>query len=241
MNTIEKQDNFPKIFVGNVPFQCTADEFRDCFKNMAGFVEAHIINKYNSEFSRGFGFVTFDNVNNAQQLLNSQIMCKDRLLRFTEYNFKNKLDKNYLFVRNVPKTLKRDELANMFKTFGEIGACFIATNIKTGESKGTGVVEIIDDKIYEELLNKKIINYNNIVFEVAKFKNKNVKSENIIKPIKPIKHVRQNISNAHTDANVNKTKELYRMAFNTGNNAEHKGGLQIAKNCFYLENEEFID
>ena len=230
MSCIENHNNVPKIFVGNVPFICSADEFKDCFKNMEGYIDAQIINRHNSEFSRGFGFVTFNNIINAQNAIKNDIICKDRLLRFTDYNFENKItNKNYLFIRNIPKNMKREELANIFKTYGEVGACFIATNVRTGESKGNGVVEIIDDINFEELLNKKFVEYNNNIFEITRFKNKNIKSDNIVKPAKRI------IFNQNTN------KEIYKMAFNAGVNIGRLEGIQIAKNCFYLENEELLD
>lgn len=76
-----------KIFVGNVPFQCSQSEFSKCFDLFPGFIKAEIVYKQNLNLSRGFGFVTFDTKNNAMILLDNstQIQCKDRTLRFTEY------------------------------------------------------------------------------------------------------------------------------------------------------------
>ena len=31
-----------KVFVGNVPFQCTRDEFQECFKSLEGFETADL-------------------------------------------------------------------------------------------------------------------------------------------------------------------------------------------------------
>lgn len=82
-----------KVFVGNVPFQCTQQEFSECFESMPGFIKAEVINKINTPASRGFGFVTFDSYENAMALIesssivSSSIVCKDRILRFTKYGF----------------------------------------------------------------------------------------------------------------------------------------------------------
>src|SRR5437870_11420355 len=32
-----------KIFVGNIPYQCTQEEFEKCFQNINGFMKAEII------------------------------------------------------------------------------------------------------------------------------------------------------------------------------------------------------
>jgi RNA recognition motif-containing protein len=80
--------NLCKVFVGNVPFQCTQQEFRECFESMQGFIKAEVINKINTLASRGFGFVTFDSHESATALIeSSSIVCKDRILRFTKYGF----------------------------------------------------------------------------------------------------------------------------------------------------------
>lgn len=251
------ENNQSKIFVGNVPFQCTIDELRNCFKNMSGFIDAQIINRYNSEYSRGFGFVTFDSVDNAQKLLNkNDVVCKDRILRFTEYNSNNynndvnvNKNKNYIFVRNIPKDMTRDELANYFKTIGNVGACLIATNIKTGESKGTGVVEMIDENIYRDLLNKKNIVIQGVLFEVSKWRNiKNKQSnQHQHKLINSINHKfnpkfnkLENIDNINDYNSFNATKEMYKIAFNAGVNVGRIEGIRLAKNSFFLDNDEMI-
>lgn len=102
-----------KIFVGNVPFQCSQSEFSECFEKMDGFIKAEIVCKCNMEISRGFGFVTFDSPENAKKIIgNNSIQCKDRILRFTEYGsnenkqinehdvHKEKIDNNKLLYDN---------------------------------------------------------------------------------------------------------------------------------------------
>jgi RNA recognition motif-containing protein len=209
------ESSHPKIFVGNVPFQCSNEEFKECFEDVHGFVDAEIVNRHNSEYSRGFGFVTIDTVENAKLLLKrNDIIFKDRVLRFTEYNFNDKIktvidDKNYIFVKNVPKDTKREDLINVFKQFGEVGACFLTTNIKTGEPKGNAVVEMKDKAVYEDLLDKKYVDYNNdTVLGLIKWKQTKIKKEIKRKP---------------------DVKEIYRMAFTAGVNVGRLEGIRIAK------------
>lgn len=204
---IENEYNSCKIFVGNVPFQCNREEFVKCFQNFEGFVDGDIIGKSNSDNSRGFGFITFKTPEYANLFLENkyQVQLKSRYLRFTKYvpierKMLNVNKKNYLFVKNIPSNLKPSDVKNIFEHFGQVGTCFINTNINTGESKGTAVVEIIEHDIFTKLLNMKYINYDGSdqskIFEVMKWKQK-------IKIKKNINH------------NVN---EIYRMAFNAGRN-----------------------
>ena len=62
-------------------------------------------------------------------------------------------------------------LAQHHANFGEmlVGKCFVNTNIITGESKGTAVVEMKDDDVYNKLLMLKEIIYGNNQFEIEDF------------------------------------------------------------------------
>ena len=119
-----------KIFVGNVPYQCTDEEFKECFKTIPGYINAEIL------LSRGFGFVTLETDDDATALLlRTDIKFKDRVLRFTRYDSKvskksQKQEKKCLFVKNIPTDMNRDQLKALFvKNKINIGACFINTNI----------------------------------------------------------------------------------------------------------------
>lgn len=213
-----------KIFVGNVPFQCIENEFKQCFKDVAGFVSAEIVTRHNSPYSRGFGFVTVKTPEDAKKLIQrNDILFKDRILRFTEYNFQDKIkipkqQKNYLFVKNVPKEMTREQLKNIFSVKGTIGACFINTNIRTGESRGNAVIEIKDNNIFESLMNEKIVKINNeYIFEVSRWRYKPK-----LKTFTKDSFYRQN--------NKIDSKEIYRIAFNAGVNVGRLEGLRIAKN-----------
>lgn len=211
-----------KIFVGNVPFQCIENEFKQCFRDVAGFVSAEIVTRHNSPYSRGFGFVTVRTPEDAKKLIQrNDIIFKDRILRFTEYNFQDKIkipkqQKNYLFVKNVPKGMNREQLRNIFLTKGNVGACFINTNIRTGESRGNAVVEIKDDNIFENLIGERFITENGQSYEVSRWRNK----------IKTKPFIKDNIYNH----NKIDSKEIYRIAFNAGVNVGRLEGLRIAKN-----------
>lgn len=172
-----------KVFVGNVPFQCDIDDFRNCFNHMDGFVRAELNHQYNN-LSRGFGFVLFDTEENAKQLMSrTDIIFMNRQLRFNEYNFENKNEYctharnqndlqeiNYLFVKNLTDTITRDDLKNIFSQYGKVGKYFIISDHKTGILKNTGIVEIIDNNVYEYLLKKKYLYHSNTKFELCRWR-----------------------------------------------------------------------
>lgn len=187
--------NSSKVFVGNVPFQCTNEEFFNCFRHYEGFISADIINRQNSVNSRGFGFITFKNSIFAGKFLdeNPQISIKNRLLRFTKYHLNDSeyitktIESTNLFIKNIPDNYTSDMLKKLFESKTKnIGLCYINTDIMTGEKKNTGIVEILDYDIYDELVtNGKITDSNNYTLLLNKYKN-NIK---IKKPTKSTKFI----------------------------------------------------
>lgn len=194
-----------KIFVGNVPFECNTIEFKKCFENMYGYVNAEIVTKYNtviqqnihfdanrrSGTSRGFGFVTVNNQETANNLLNNtNINFKDRTLRFTEYIGNNRKDsvhifvnKNqekqifddvniYMFDNNLKvisnKTISTEKLREIFKNYNT-QICFMFVDRDSGTETNIGIIKFCDNSDYINLLNSEKIIYDDIelTFEKA--------------------------------------------------------------------------
>ena len=151
-----------KIFVGNVPFDCTQKQFEETFVDVPGFVKGDIVTKPRSTVCRGFGFVTIDNKDNSsnsEDLKNREdIFIRKRQLRFTKYNLNDKKYKGvenykekYLFVDGLPKDSNREYLKQTFKAY-QICKHYVSTDLETGEIKNHGVVEIVDIAQYKKLL-----------------------------------------------------------------------------------------
>ncbi len=76
-----------KVFVGNVPYQSTQQEFEECFKEIDGYIKAEIITGYKTSISRGFGFVTVKTNEDIEKLKKrTDIVLNNRQLRFTSYS-----------------------------------------------------------------------------------------------------------------------------------------------------------
>jgi len=197
-----------KLFVGNVPYKCTKSEFSKCFENIKGFVDADVIVKHDLSTSRGFGFVTFNTKQNANDaLMNNNYMFKDRMLRLSEYNLETKKYQNMkssaIFIKNLHEDTTRDDIYTTFSKYGTIVKCFINTNIKTGKLKNNGIVELDDDVAMNNLINdvKSIELINGNVVSMHNWDNKSLRDDLAIK-----------IRTKHNDA-----KDLHRMSFNTNN------------------------
>ncbi|VBB17812.1 RNA recognition motif [Yasminevirus sp. GU-2018] len=167
-----------KIFVGNVPYHCTQEDFDACFNNVSGFIKAEIITVYKTNMSRGFGFVTMRSQHEAEILKKREdITLKGRTLRFTSYQ--NETPKppsdtstNYVFVDGIPDGKTRGWLKEKFAQYEPLGRCFISMNPDTGELKNNGVIEVLDDSKYKEILAKKWHDVDGKMIETTRYRNK---------------------------------------------------------------------
>lgn len=139
-----------KIFVGNVPFDCTHNEFKECFKNVNGYVTADLINM------RGFGFIVLESKTQRDRVIfDNSFFIKGRKLRLSKYDNQSKkqLEKSaFIKLEGISPNITREDIYEEFKHFCEIGKCFIDTNRSTGEKLSTGVVEIFDIETHHHLL-----------------------------------------------------------------------------------------
>jgi RNA recognition motif-containing protein len=139
-----------KIFVGNVPFDCNNIEFRECFKNVKGYISADLINM------RGFGFVEVTTQYERDYIINNEVFfIKNRKLRLSVYDTSTKHSvevSSFIKLENISQNISREDIQNEFKNFCKIGKCFIDTNRITGEKLSTGVVEVFDVEVLHHLL-----------------------------------------------------------------------------------------
>lgn len=154
---------FKKVFVGNVPFQCTDDEFNECFKTLEGYVSSKLIKRTGSQLSRGFGYIEFETIEQTKSFIedSGEINLKDRDLRFTMYRQRQSFDdgkfttekklSNYkLFVDDLDDSTTKDSLKDSFSKYEDVVACFV--NTSKGTNKKTGVVIFSGEDSYNDAL-----------------------------------------------------------------------------------------
>lgn len=142
MSNVKQVDKAYKMFVGNVPYLCTDEEFVECFKNYNGYLSADVVRKPNSKFSRGFGFVTFVNKTDGDELmkLDGEMTLKGRVLRFSSYETEKEA-KNYLvFVRGVTPEMTADDLKSLLEEYGTVTEVTLNCNRETGKPTGSASV-----------------------------------------------------------------------------------------------------
>eukprot|EP00037_Helgoeca_nana_P001701 m.28768 g.28768 ORF g.28768 m.28768 type:complete len:475 (+) comp12052_c0_seq2:894-2318(+) len=83
-----------RLFVGNLPKTCTLEDLTECIaENVAMPVEVRIIKDRETNTSKGYGFLTFASVQDAERCLaHSSITCQKRLLNFGPAKHKRRSD-----------------------------------------------------------------------------------------------------------------------------------------------------
>jgi len=178
-------ENLRKVFVGNVPFNCTQEDFEKSFNSVKGFIKGEIVTKQHSNICRGFGFITLNTSNNVEELKNrDDLFINHRQLRFTEYtngpikpkskeNDKNK----YIYVNGIPDGNNREYLEKVFSNYS-LGRHYISTDVETGEQQNNGLIEILDNLKYKELLSMSTItDWDNNELELCRWKSKSYKKK----------------------------------------------------------------
>ena len=137
-----------KIFVGNVPYQCTKEEFEECFKHFKGYVTSEVIGSKNSpsDVSKGFGYVIFKNYENAHNIMQKKIILKNRVLRLTKYDEEQryKSDTNQVFINGLPNGITKSKLVDILSACGKIKEC----NIYRNGLKLNGIVTFSSEEGY---------------------------------------------------------------------------------------------
>tara|TARA_S200000501_G_C20761802_1_gene716476 strand:+ start:482 stop:1138 length:657 start_codon:yes stop_codon:yes gene_type:complete len=172
-----------RVFVGNVPFQCTTEEFVELFKDTPGFVNANVVKRYNSEMSRGFGYVTLDSNENLNNLLSKETLdFKDRTLRLSQYNRETRRPvsrNNLVFVRNIPENTSEEEVSSLFtNSFGNVVKCSLNLDRKTGKQLGSCIVEFSDRESCTKALSEREVDLNGSVLNVYRFRDNSKNNNN---------------------------------------------------------------
>ena len=219
---MEENTETYKLFVGNVPFKCTSEEFGRVFEEEQGFTNAELIYRTKSELTRGFGFVEWESEESLNKVLNKRFTMDDRELRVAKYFDEMKNNHNEynnertykLFVRNT-NDLSVNDLRECFTKFGDVIECYLLLDRETQESKGNGVVGFEDRESWENALHEKDFNVNNTTVTVYPFKYK----QRYNKPV-----------------HKGDTKALYRNGYNDGMAAGYNKGYDEGYNNGYDDN-----
>ena len=144
------QDNDKKtVFLSNLDFAITEEVIREAMEKSGEVKEVRLI-KNSAGKSKGFAYVEFSADDEAKSALQRDheklngrpmyVSVCDSGKKGHQFQYGQGLEKNKLFVRYLPKSMKQGEVERIFATHGNIKALRLI-EYRNGQSKGIAFVE----------------------------------------------------------------------------------------------------
>eukprot|EP01068_Selenidium_serpulae_P004267 Selendium_serpulae@DN3482_c0_g1_i1.p1 len=140
-----------RLMIRNIAFGTTDKDFVALFKEYGEIEDATIVREKDKR-SRGYGFVTYRNVDSVRKVLEATLTLDGRSLLsklaadpfsdFTLGNQNGQGARRKLFVRNLSDTVTSDTLRGVFSTYGNLDECAVVCDAD-GRSRGFGFVTFV--------------------------------------------------------------------------------------------------
>lgn len=146
-----------RLMVRNVAFSTTDADFLTLFKQFGEIDDATVV-RDKDQRSRGYGFVTFKELDAVRRALNAVLTLDGRQLLsklaadpFADFSSGNQQagqgnntqgSRRKLFVRNLNDTTDSESLRQVFSVYGELEECAVVTD-QAGKSRGYGFITYV--------------------------------------------------------------------------------------------------
>lgn len=163
-----KMESEIKLFVSNVPYNCTYEEFKTFMMTNTNVKSVKLIVNDHTGVNKGFGFVSVVTQEAKNELIASDdVVMNGRKLKFTEYTNQHKFYK--LHVSNVPDEVNEQQLYDVFSKFGTVDNVKKDMNFVTKKYRGTAVVVYNNYEDFNTVLTMKNVPFSEtVVFAVTK-------------------------------------------------------------------------
>ncbi|XP_076840612.1 heterogeneous nuclear ribonucleoprotein A1b isoform X2 [Brachyhypopomus gauderio] len=165
-----------KLFIGGLSFETTDDSLRSYFEQWGTLTDCVVMKDPNSKRSRGFGFVTYSNVDEVDAAMNARPHKVDGRLvepkRAVSREDSNKpfahMTVKKIFVGGIKEDTEESHLRDYFEQFGKIEAVEIMVDHKTGNKRGFAFVTFDDHDSVDRIVIQKYHTLNGHNCEVRK-------------------------------------------------------------------------
>jgi RNA recognition motif-containing protein len=148
----ESQEENKKIFVKNVPYSTTDEQFQEFFSKFGSIVKAEIRKRENGA-SMGIGFVEFASIDDKRNVMTAskeELILDGRELDVREARIDTGLDSKTIYVGNISAKTDADLLRKFFMDFCPNLKGNFKVNVKTnsfnGGQKGYAYIEFENDE-----------------------------------------------------------------------------------------------
>lgn len=150
---LDSDDDGPqtKIFVGGLSWQTTTDSLIEYFQSFGEIKEAMVMKDPQTQRSRGFGFVTFEQVETVDEVIRygkHEIDGKsvDPKIAFPKRGQPKMVTKTKkIFVGGLSSTTVQEDLIQYFSKFGEVDEAMLMFDRQTNRHRGFGFVTFVEE------------------------------------------------------------------------------------------------
>ena len=216
-NSNEEKEENKKVFIKGINQDIKEIELKEYIKKKCPLLEykdLRLVLDDNGK-NRGYAFIDFNsskdakqfieemnNQNNEIKLKNSELICA---LCLSPKSGKN--DKRTLFINNLPFDVKKEQIKDTFKNYGNILDIRIIYNPTTQKPRGYGYIEFEDESSIDKIINSDktfIINERKIIV------NKSISVDKLRNAIKYVVHISNlNFKVKEKDIEILLKKEIF--------------------------------
>lgn len=176
----------PVVHVSNLSYKTTSSELQAIFSRVAPVVKIAL--RVRSDNASAFAFVTFCSLEDCQRIMKEfnyhPLHNKQMNIIMLDEDKKISPEAN-VFVKNLPPNLNSKDLHDLFKVFGDIVSCKVASNVG-GELKRYGFVQYRQPKFAKKAIAAcKNVKIDNCVLEVESY-DRTVKESRLANARQPI-------------------------------------------------------
>ena len=151
-DSTSQKDDKKTIFLSNLDFAVTEEVIRESMEKSSKVSEVRLVKNAEGK-SKGFAFVEFSKVDEAASALQRDheklngrpmyVSVCDSAKRW-QFQYGRGLEKNKLFVKNLPRAMKQSDVEKVFAAHGSVKAVRLA-EFRNGKSKGIAFVEFASE------------------------------------------------------------------------------------------------
>lgn len=132
----------------------------------------------------GYAFVELESVCSMEEILKlKNLIFNGRKIQIKPFRqgedlkkFKDEVNLRRLFVANIPKSFRNEQIKEIFSRFGELEAAYIIRDRDSGISRGFGYIVFSSEELANKVAKSRVVRSNNIELYVKIHQPKNKKN-----------------------------------------------------------------
>ena len=169
-------EQFRKVFVGGLSFKTDDEAFKNYFSKFGELLDYVVMKDRESGKSRGFGFVTYANSSQVDELMRSrphtidgrQVETKRATPREDSGRQEVQATVKKLFIGGIRDNISEEDLRSYFGSYGNITDCIIMKDKETNKTRGFGFASFDDYDPVDKIILEKHHTVNGIALQCLK-------------------------------------------------------------------------